>query len=48
MRLSNFLLYQGAYSELFFIKKYWPDFGHNDLVDIINEFGSRNRRFGSI
>jgi undecaprenyl diphosphate synthase len=48
MRLSNFLLYQAAYSELFFVKKYWPDFGYNDLVDIINRFSKRNRRFGSV
>lgn len=46
MRLSNFLLWQSSYSELFFIKKYWPDFTIDDLKEIIEEFKRRNRRFG--
>ncbi len=48
MRISNFLLWQIAYSELFFIKKYWPDFEKEDLVGIIEEFKRRNRRFGGL
>jgi undecaprenyl diphosphate synthase len=46
MRLSNFLLFQSAYSELYFMTKFWPDFDYNDLIDVINEYGKRNRRYG--
>ncbi len=45
-RTSNFLLWQGAYSELFFIKKYWPDFEERDADSVINEYNQRERRFG--
>lgn len=45
-RLSNFLLWQGAYSELFFSPSLWPDFGPEEFEDIIGEFSGRNRRFG--
>ena len=45
-RLSNFLLWQSAYSELIFIKKPWPDFTESDFVDAVNEFNNRERRFG--
>lgn len=45
-RISNFLLWQIAYSEMYFINKYWPDFNNNDLDDAINEYNKRNRRFG--
>jgi tritrans,polycis-undecaprenyl-diphosphate synthase [geranylgeranyl-diphosphate specific] len=45
-RISNFLLWQSSYSELFFIDKLWPEFTKQDLVDIINEFKKRERRFG--
>lgn len=45
-RLSNFLLWQIAYSELYFCDKLWPDFDKNDLIDAIKEFSRRNRRFG--
>ena len=45
-RLSNFLLWQIAYSELYFCDKLWPDFGKNDLIEAIKEFSGRNRRFG--
>ena len=45
-RLSNFLLWQSAYSELIFIKKPWPDFTETDFVDAVNEFNNRERRFG--
>ncbi len=45
-RLSNFLLWQSAYSELFFSHKMWPDFSPNCLYDIIYEFKNRTRKFG--
>ena len=41
-RLSNFLLWQSAYSELIFIKKYWPEFNQNDFLSAINEFNQRD------
>ena len=46
MRISNFLLWQIAYSELYFTKKNWPDFRKVDLEDAIVEYQSRERRFG--
>jgi undecaprenyl diphosphate synthase len=46
-RLSNFLLWQSAYSELIFLEKYWPDFERGDAEKIIAEFNQRDRRFGS-
>ena len=45
-RLSGFLLWQAAYSEFFFMKKYWPEVEERDVDVIINEFAVRNRRFG--
>ena len=47
-RLSNFLLWQLAYSEIFFVKKLWPDFNNNDYKNIIKEYKSLKRNFGSI
>ena len=47
-RLSNFLLWQLAYSELFFLKKLWPDFNEIDLKKIIIKFKKIKRNFGSI
>ena len=47
-RLSNFMLWQLAYAELFFLKKLWPDFNHRDLQNIINKFKKSKRNFGSI
>ncbi len=47
-RISNFLLWQMAYTEIFIIDKYWPDFGEEDLKDIIEKYRKRNRRFGGI
>ena len=47
-RLSNFLLWQSAYSELYFIEKNWPDFTTQDLVDALNYFKSRKRKYGSL
>ena len=46
VRLSNFLLYQAAYSELFFVDDLWPDFNTEKLATIIEQFRLRNRRFG--
>jgi undecaprenyl diphosphate synthase len=49
IRISNFYLWNIAYSELFFIKKYWPDINEEDIDKIIYEFlNKRNRRFGKI
>ena len=47
-RLSNFLLWQMAYTELFFVEKLWPDFNSNDLMKILNKFKSIKRNFGNI
>lgn len=47
-RLSNFLLWQSAYSELYFVEKNWPDFTQSDLVEALNYFNSRKRKFGSL
>ena len=46
-RLSNFLLWQSAYSELVFVDTLWPDFGKDDLVAAIDEFHKRERRYGA-
>lgn len=48
MRLSNFLLWQLSYSELYFPKKFWPEFGKADLEKAIKVFQKRERRFGKI
>ena len=45
-RLSNFLLWQVAYSELFFLDTYWPDFSKDDFDAILNEYDERERRRG--
>ena len=47
-RLSNFLLWQLAYSEIFFEKKLWPDFNENDYLKILNKFKVIKRNFGKI
>jgi undecaprenyl diphosphate synthase len=47
-RLSNFLLWQLAYTEIFFEKKLWPDFNSTDYKKILNEFKSLKRNFGNI
>ena len=46
IRISNFLLWQAAYSEFFFTTKYWPEFSKEDYYDIIYQFQHRERRFG--
>lgn len=45
-RISNFLLWQAAYAELYFSDYYWPDFGHNALVEALLAYAGRERRFG--
>jgi len=47
-RLSNFLLWQAAYAELFFLEKLWPDFTSRDLEKIIKNFTKIERRFGGL
>jgi undecaprenyl diphosphate synthase len=47
-RISNFLLWQSAYSELIFIDKLWPDFNTEDLAEAIREFQQRDRRYGAV
>ena len=46
LRVSNYLLWQIAYSELYFTSKYWPDFTKEDFVDAIADFQARERRYG--
>ncbi len=46
-RISNFLLWQLAYSELLFLDRLWPDFTKDDLEDAVREFSRRNRRYGA-
>ena len=47
-RISNFLLWQIAYTELFFLDTLWPDFTKNDFLKVVQEFQTRERRFGKI
>ena len=47
-RLSNFLLWQVAYSELYISDKLWPDFGEDDLIRAIEDYKKRERRFGDV
>jgi undecaprenyl diphosphate synthase len=47
-RLSNFLLWQAAYSELYFTPVLWPDFGRKDIDEALSEYKRRQRRFGKI
>ena len=46
MRLSNFLLWQAAYSELLFLDTLWPDFDEQAFVDALDQYSARERRFG--
>ena len=48
MRLSNFLLWQISYSEIYITKKYWPDFTREDYSAAIKEYQARERRFGDV
>jgi undecaprenyl diphosphate synthase len=48
MRISNYLLWQLAYTELYFTETLWPDFGPKELADAIADFSRRQRRFGRV
>jgi undecaprenyl diphosphate synthase len=48
LRLSNFMMWQLAYTELYFTPKLWPDFRRSDLHEAILDFQKRERRFGKI
>ena len=48
MRISNFLLWQIAYAEIYFTKTYWPDFHKKELYEAIFEYQQRDRRFGGL
>ncbi|MFC1857321.1 isoprenyl transferase [Thermodesulfobacteriota bacterium] len=48
MRISNFLLWQIAYTEIFITDTLWPDFGKEEFVEILNDFRHRKRRFGKV
>ncbi|MGD9761252.1 MAG: isoprenyl transferase [Candidatus Izemoplasmatales bacterium] len=48
IRLSNYLLWQAAYAELYFCKTYWPAFSEKDLLEAIIDFNKRERRFGGL
>ena len=47
-RLSNFMLWQLAYTELFFLKKLWPDFNSNDLIKIMKDYKKIKRNYGEV
>ena len=47
-RLSNFLLWQSAYTELYFSNKFWPDFSKEDLYEALYDYQTRERRFGKV
>ncbi|HPQ12715.1 MAG TPA: polyprenyl diphosphate synthase, partial [Paludibacteraceae bacterium] len=46
LRISNFLLWQSAYTEFYFTSKYWPEFDKEDFYEAIFDFQQRERRFG--
>ena len=48
IRISNFMLWQCAYSELFFLETFWPDFNLEHLLKVIQQFQSRDRRYGGL
>ena len=47
-RISNFLIWQSIYTEIFFVKKLWPDFNQKDFNKIINKFNKIKRNFGGL
>ena len=47
-RISNFMVWQSIYSEIFFVKKMWPEFTKNDFNNILKEFNSIKRKFGGL
>ena len=48
MRISNFLLWQISYAELWVTEKYWPEFGKEELFQALGSFAGRQRRFGGL
>lgn len=48
MRLSNFLLWQASYTEIYFTQKLWPDFRKEDLMEAIHDYSRRQRRYGAV
>jgi undecaprenyl diphosphate synthase len=48
MRVSNFLLWQISYAEIVIVKRFWPDFRRNDLMEALREYQRRHRRFGAL
>ena len=48
MRVSNFLIWQGAYAEWFVTPTYWPDFGPEELLEAVFEYAQRERRYGKV
>ena len=48
MRVSNFLLWQISYAEIVIVRKFWPDFRRNDLIESVREYQRRHRRFGAL
>ncbi len=48
MRLSNFMLFQAAYAELYFTNVHWPDFDEKEFVEMLSSFNKRERKFGDI
>lgn len=47
-RLSNFLLLQLSYTELMFVDTLWPDFNEENMVEAVNEFRNRKRKYGAV
>jgi undecaprenyl diphosphate synthase len=48
MRISNFLLWQIAYCEIYVTSTFWPDFGKDELYEILKDYQQRERRFGRV
>ena len=48
MRLSNFLLWQAGYAEIFFTDTLWPDFTEKEFIEILKNYQNRDRRFGKV
>ena len=47
-RVSNFLLWQISYAEIVIVRKFWPDFRRDDLIEAVEEYRRRHRRFGGL
>jgi undecaprenyl diphosphate synthase len=48
LRVSNFLIWQGAYAEWYVTPTYWPDFGREELLEALRQYALRDRRFGRV